>query len=126
MNEILIVTALYPPEPVVSANISSDLNAVLAERGYVVKVFHPKPTRPNGFLFNKYHTPANNEIIAESFTSPKSSLFGRLKESISFGRATSRYIEKHYRNIGVIYANTWPLFGQFYLMKAAKKYGIPC
>ena len=126
MDEILIVTALYPPEPVVSANISSDLNAVLAERGYVVKVFHPKPTRPNGYLFNKYHTPANNEIIAESFTSPKSSLFGRLKESISFGRATYRYIEKHYRNIGVIYANTWPLFGQFYLMKAAKKYGIPC
>lgn len=126
MDEILIVTALYPPEPVVSANISSDLNAVLAERGYVVKVFHPKPTRPNGYLFNKYHTPANNEIIAESFTSPKSSLFGRLKESISFGRASYRYIEKHYRNIGVIYANTWPLFGQFYLMKAAKKYGIPC
>lgn len=126
MDEILIVTALYPPEPVVSANISSDLNAVLAERGYVVKVFHPKPTRPNGYLFNKYHTPANNEIIAESSTSPKSSLFGRLKESISFGRATYRYIEKHYRNIGVIYANTWPLFGQFYLMKAAKKYGIPC
>ena len=46
-------------------------------------------------------------------------------ESYSFGRATYNFIKRHHSEISVIYANTWPLFAQYYLAKAAKKYNIP-
>lgn len=66
----------------------------------------------------KHHT-------LESFTHPKSAFVGRFRESYSFGKACAKYINKHHKEIDVIYMNTWPLFGQFLAIKAAKKYNIP-
>lgn len=122
---VLIVSAVFPPEPVVSAKLSFDIYNTLKRCDESIKVLHPIPTRPEGFRFENYSI-NDDEIITRSFTCAKSSLFGRLRESISFGRSTYNYIKKNYSKIKSIYANTWPLFGQYYLVKAAKRYHIPC
>lgn len=125
MAKVLLVTCVFPPEPVVSARLSGDIFHAIKEDGFGVKVLHPKPTRPNGYRFGDTFDIGADEIISHSFTCPKSSLLGRFKESYSFGKATERYIKQHNQEIDAIYANTWPLFGQYYLAKAAKRYGIP-
>lgn len=126
MNKyILIVTALYPPEPVVSSRLSEDIFKALKERGEEVRVFHPKPSRPDGYSFVNYKV-GPEETVAKSYVCSKSSLLGRFKESISFGKRTYAFIKGHHNEIKTIYANTWPLFGQYYLVKAAKKFHIPC
>lgn len=125
MKYILIVSCVYPPEPVVSSRLSSDVYYALKERGLDVRVLHPKPTRPNGFIFGDKINLRTDEIVTNSFTCPQSSLFGRAKESVSFGKACSDYVNKHHDEITLVYANTWPMGSQYRLLKAAKKYGIP-
>jgi len=124
---ILIVTAVFPPEPVVSANLSFDIANALAEKQEVV-VLSPAPTRPLGMEFNKAEDSehyAFEHIILSSYTCPESKLIGRIKESYSLGKHTQKYIEENHQKIEVIYANTWPLFSQKYLAEAALKYDIP-
>ena len=123
---ILITSAVYPPEPVVSSKLSADLYNDLKSKGYVVRVLHPVPTRPNGFVFGDKLAKGEDEITTESYVCPQSSLKGRIRESWSFGRACSKYIEEHCSEISSIYANVWPMFSQRAIVKAAKKYGIPC
>ena len=125
MKKILIVSAVYPPEPVVSARLSKDIYSMLKAKGWQVNVVHPKPTRPEGYHFD-YLKPLEDDVVVDSYTCAKSSLFGRLKESISFGIKTYSYIKNHHSQIQIVYANTWPLFSQYYLVKATKKYHIPC
>ncbi len=125
---VLIVTAVFPPEPVVSAKLSMDLCQALKAQGKDVAVIHPKPTRPFGFKSEKDSIGllGNNEITTESFVCPKSSLTGRIRESYSFGKACEKYIQEHHEEIVCIYANAWPMFSQQSIVKTAKKYKIPC
>lgn len=125
MERVIIISCVFPPEPVVSARLSDDIFQAIKKDGLCVRVLHPKATRPNGYLFDTPISLGADEIVLDSFTCPKSSLYGRFKESYSFGKATAQYIKQHHQEIGVIYANTWPLFGQYFFAKAAKKYGIP-
>ena len=122
----LIVSAVYPPEPVVSAVLSSDLYGALTEKGYTVKVLHPKPTRPNGFDFGEEIKCGRDEITTDSFVCPQMSIIGRMRESLSFGRACLDYIKEHNSEISCIYANAWPMFSQLDIVKGANKYSIPC
>jgi hypothetical protein len=55
---ILLVTAVFPPEPVVSANLSFDIAGELAKK-HEVTVISPKPTRP----FNKVFDNNTNKVI---------------------------------------------------------------
>ena len=124
---ILIVTAVFPPEPVVSANLSFDI-AIELSKNEQVTVLSPKPTRPYGMTFEKesFRTKAAFEhIILKTYTCPESKLFGRFRESYSLGKATQKYLEDNHQNIKIIYANTWPLFAQKYLVDTAAKYNIP-
>lgn len=125
MGYILIVTAVYLPEPVVSARISEDLYQSLKREGHAVKILHPAPSRPNGFGFGKNIQYGVDEVVTDSFTCPQSSLLGRFKESYSFGKACSQYIKEHYKEISAIYANAWPMPSQHMIVKSASKYGIP-
>lgn len=122
---ILIISAVYPPEPVVSARLSSDLYKALKGKGIEVKVLHPKPTRPNGFKFEKVITLKEDEIVTKSYTCPKSSLLGRFRESYSFGKECSNYIREHHKEIVSIYANTWALSSQKLIVKETIRFGIP-
>jgi glycosyltransferase involved in cell wall biosynthesis len=122
----LIVSAVFPPEPVVSASLSKDLAENLSLLGNVV-VLSPKPSRPYGFQFSELRDsePIFYHAIVTSYIYPSSDLWGRLRESFSFGKQTAKYIANHHRDIAVVYANTWPLLAQYLTVKAAKKYNLP-
>lgn len=124
---ILIISAVFPPEPVVSAKLSMDLYKALKGKGLQVKVLHPAPTRPFGFKpeASSIGLLGEDEIAMQSYVCPQSSLFGRMRESWSFGRACAKYIKEHHGEIACIYANAWPMFSQRAIVKTAKKYNIP-
>lgn len=122
---ILIITALFPPEPVVSANLSFDIAMALAGNN-TVTVLSPRHSRPFGFQFTGETLLFDfKHIQVGSFICASSSIIGRFKESYSFGKHSYRYIANNHHNINLIYANTWPILGQYFTVKAAKKYNIP-
>ena len=126
MGRVLITTCVFPPEPVVSANLSYDIAQKAHHEGKEVVVLSPKPSRPQNYLFPETaELLPFKQVILDSFVCPQSKLLGRFRESYSYGKATYKYIKEHRREIDVIYANTWPLFAQYYMAKAAKKFGIP-
>lgn len=127
MAKILIISAVFPPEPVVSAQISYDLAENLCLH-HEVTVLCPKPTRPAGYIFNNLNDDEfpYKVVHLSSYASPESKVIRRIKESKSFGNYCADYISKHKNDIDIIYANAWPLFSQKAIVKAAKKYTIPC
>jgi glycosyltransferase involved in cell wall biosynthesis len=125
MKNILIISALFPPEPVVSAKISYDLaNEIYFKHGNLV-VIAPPPSRPKGFVFQTDSFFSFNIIRSNTYYCSDSNIVGRLKESYSFGKFCENYIKNNHKNISQIYANTWPLLAQYYAVRVAKKYDIP-
>lgn len=123
---ILIITCVFPPEPVVSAKLSHDIAVSLSEKGDVVTVVSPKPTRPYKFKFEFSETNNSFEhVILDSFTCPQSNVVGRLIESYSFGKKCAKYIRENKNKIDKIYLNSWPLFSQYIIVKEARKHNIP-
>lgn len=123
---ILLVSAVFPPEPVVSAQIAHSLAQHLAiERRVTISC--PRPTRPYGETYpGQKPSDTSFEVkVVRSYVHPGPSFIGRMLESISFGRATSKFIEEHNKDISVIYANTWPLFAQYAVTRTCKKLNIP-
>ncbi len=123
---ILIASALFPPEPVVSANLSFDLASKLAETNKVV-VISPYPTRPYGMAFNIESMGAFDfkHVVLDSYTCAKSSILGRFRESYSLGQHIQQYIETNHQKIEVVYANVWPLFAQKALAETCERFKIP-
>jgi glycosyltransferase involved in cell wall biosynthesis len=116
---------VFPPEPVVSAMLSKDIAEELSQKHNVV-VLCPQPTRPEGFVFKEKFESGNYEVHhLDSFTSPSSNLSGRFRESYSFGTYSSKYIHENANEIECIYINAWPLFSQYKIIKAAKRFNIP-
>jgi len=125
VNNVLIITAVFPPEPVVSAQLSFDIADSLSARNSVT-VISPRPSRPLGFQFIEEPKKNNFEHnLLDSYVCSSSSFLGRFFESFSFGKHSYQYIANNANNIDIIYANTWPLMGQFFAVIAAKKYRIP-
>ena len=126
-DRVLIISAVFPPEPVVSAMLSRDIAEKLSQY-YKVTVLCPKPTRPIGYSFpEKYKNDSMPYEVIQlpSFTSPESNILNRLKESKSFGKHCSKYIALHKDEILAVYANAWPLFSQKAIVKSTRKYNIP-
>jgi glycosyltransferase involved in cell wall biosynthesis len=128
-TRIAIISCVFPPEPVVSAEISYSLVEKLSMQ-HKVKLLCPLPSRPNGFFFAKEYiikfNYSNNVDFnrARSFVCSQSNPFGRLIESISFGIYSYKFIKKEKANIDRVYMNTWPLFGQLGVALACKKFQI--
>lgn len=125
MKNIIIISGVFDPEPVTSAMMNYDLALELAKT-YNVTVLRPKPTRPIGKDYSNYSVNYPfNCITLESYTCPESKLLGRLRESISFGRACIKYIKRHYREIDVVYNASWQLFGYNLVARQCVKCQIP-
>lgn len=124
-KSILIATAVFPPEPVVSASLMMDL-ALELSKDFDVTVLCPKPSRPMGFDQPKIKYPKSIKVITikDSYTCPQSSLIGRLRESISYGNIVADYIDKNFKSINIIYNAVWPLYGKNIVAKSAIKHGI--
>ena len=132
---IVIVNAVFPPEPVVSAKIGLDLAKHLCSCGHTVTVLCPYPTRPLSASYSVFsgrnsvcitHEDYGASIVRlPSYTSPKSRLLGRIYESWSFGRYASLYLKNDLREFDIVYANTWPFFSQWWLAVTCKKLNTP-
>jgi glycosyltransferase involved in cell wall biosynthesis len=136
LKSILIVNCVFPPEPVVSAQIGQELATKLSDNCIPVIVIAPYPSRPYGFNFKhslKYKNKINEEKINEnlsvyrlpSFIYPSSNLLGRLYESISFGWHSYIFINKYAHGLDKVYMNTWPIFAQYAVAKACVKNNVP-
>ena len=132
---IVLISAVYPPEPVVSARMSWDLAHRLAELGNKVTVVCPQPSRPASVAYRQYAGHAEPVVSQEngvevvrlpSFCAPLSRLAPRLYESWSFGRHASRYLARQLRERpDVIYVNAWPLFAQAQVAIRARAMKVP-
>jgi len=125
-KQILIISAVFPPEQVTSALMNYDLAKALS-KDYDVSVLRPYPTRPIGMKFD-YKGMGDEPfetILIESYTHPQSQLIGRFKESIDFGKKCIQYISEHHDKIAFIYNNPWQLFGVNIVARTANKYHIP-
>jgi len=121
---ILIISAVFSPEPVVSAQLSYDLACELSKNNKIT-VLCPKPSRPIGFDFSREDVNVPYKIIkVDSFTSPENGVFGRMRESWSFGLHCRKYISATHSEIDIMYINAWPLLSQYYIINTAKKYKI--
>lgn len=127
-SSVLIISAVFPPEPIVSAKLSEDIANGLVEHDIKVIVLHPRPTRPYGFEFNitNRKAPLYEEVVLQTYVCPQSNFLGRLYESYSFGCQCQEYIMKHHQELSCIYANVWPFFAQLKIVRTAKKYNVPC
>ena len=125
MKNILIISAVFPPEPVVSAMLSKDIADSLSKENDVM-VLCPEPSRPEGFAFQKeIETRSYRVHHLHSFAFPGSKLLGRFRESYSFGVHCANYIRKNSGHIDCIYINSWPLFSQYIITRTSKKLNIP-
>jgi len=129
-----LISAVYPPEPVVSARITKDLADHLTEAGHTVTVLCPFPSRPFGaeYLLRKIgrrpqeDADGNIKVVRlGSFIYAKSGFPGRFVESFSFGLHSSRYLRAHQSGFDVIYANTWPLCAQAMSARMAACLDLP-
>ena len=123
---ILLVAVNFPPEQIVAACINHDLAEYLSCH-HQVKVLSPKPSRPKGFDFGNL-SPEKHQyehIILDSYTCPDSRIFGRFRESFSFGMHVRRYIQKNHDSIQCCYVHSWPLISQYIIIKTLKFYSIP-
>ncbi len=126
-KKVLIISAVFPPEPVTSATLNYDLTKVLSV-DFDVVVINPKPSRPMGFDFHNIppiNTHNFKQIVTETYVHPKSTFRGRLKESMSFGKACVKYITEHHNDIDFVYNDGWQLFGLYMVAKICVKYDIP-
>lgn len=131
---VAIANAVYPPEPVVSAQIARDLAANLTSAGARVTVLCPFPTRPIGAEYSDHGEKAAPQVTREggvavvrlpSFAAPQSQLIPRLRESLSLGRHVCRYLDSHLADVDVVYANVWPLLGQAMIARYCARRGVP-
>lgn len=134
MLNIFIITAVYPPEPVVSARMAQDLAAYLVNQDTKVTVICPQPSRPIARNYSIYLKPGSDINTQEgevkvvrlpSFTAPQSKILARFLESYSFGKLVSRYLKTLGEKPDVLYVNAWPLFAQTIIARYAKKSDVP-
>lgn len=130
---VLIVSAVFPPESVVSSYTSAQIAEDLLKRGHQVTVITPFPNRPSGELypgysrrlFHKQNQDSGLEVIRCFATlSPKSSMFSRFLENISFG-ITSGLAMLGISKPDVIYSNNWPIFASGLTALVARLRGVP-
>lgn len=114
----LVVSAVFPPEPVVSSQTSAQVVQALVERGHDVTVIAPFPNRPAGKLYPGYSrrlfqrekNRTGYEVLrCFSTLSGESSMLSRFLENVSFG-ITSSLAALMAPQPAVIYSNTWPIF----------------
>jgi glycosyltransferase involved in cell wall biosynthesis len=131
---IVVISAVYPPEPVVSARISRDLARYLTVRGNKVTVVCPQPSRPVSADYSQYADPGAPVVVDEdgievvrlpSYAAPESRLLPRLYESWSFGRLVCQYLAKNMTSPDVMYVNAWPMLAQALIMRYAELNRIP-
>jgi colanic acid biosynthesis glycosyl transferase WcaI len=130
---VLVISCVFPPEPVVSAQTSAQIAEMLANTNHTVTVVTSFPSRPAGKLFpgfsrklvQRERTESGIEIVrCFSTLSPESRMLSRLLENLSFG-LTGGWQALVGKRPQVVYANTWPIVATGLLLLVAKLRRIP-
>ena len=130
---VLIVSCVYPPEPVVSAQTSGHIANELTRTNHTVTVLTSFPNRPAGKLFPSYkrrfvdrEQTKNGITVVRCYTtlSSESRMISRLLENLSFGLTSGWQVLMSERP-DIIYANTWPIIATGILFLIAKLRKIP-
>jgi colanic acid biosynthesis glycosyl transferase WcaI len=117
---VVLVSSVYPPEPVTSASTSHSLACELAKRGHEVTVITSYPNRPGGRVYQGFrrrliahHEMKDGIEIVRCFstTSRTSTLLSRLAENLSFGIFAGLEMARM-RRPGVIYVSAWAIFAK--------------
>ena len=121
-KKIIIITGVFLPEPIVSARLMADLAEELAKE-YEVTVLRPHPSRPMGFKVPPYDFSDKPYKVVEldAYVCPRSSLFGRFRESISYGNACIKYMNPIKEQLSFVYNGAWHLFGRKNIADFCKK-----
>lgn len=128
---ILVVSAIFPPEPVVSARTSAQIAEELTREGHEVVVITAFPSRPSGVQYPGYSRKLVNiklsldgykTIRCFTFFSPRSTLLSRLIENLSFGIAGGIALLL-VKKPDAIYINSWPIIsvGIFHLISRLRR-----
>jgi glycosyltransferase involved in cell wall biosynthesis len=134
MPFVFVINGVYPPEPVLSARVGSDLAYHLQSNGMDVEVVCPMPSRPRGAVYAGVRAGVVSERTGfgsfrvrrvASYAAPQSRLLPRLLESASFGRASSLALRSATVKPDAVYANTWPMVAQWQLARTCHQLGIP-
>jgi glycosyltransferase involved in cell wall biosynthesis len=113
----IVVSCVYPPEPVISGRTSADIAKGLSERGHAVTVVTGFPSRPAGRLYRGFSRhlfqwskgePGIALLRCFGTVSTQSSLLSRCLENLSFGVSSSLAVLTLPR-ADVIYSNSWPI-----------------
>ena len=129
----LIVSPVFPPEPIVSAQTSAQVAAALVASEHEVTVITAFPSRPAGKLYPGYRQTLNrqersaagyNIVRCFSTVSAESRMLSRFAENLSFG-LTSGWQVLWQKRPDVIYANTWPIFAAGILALIARWRHVP-
>ncbi len=130
---VLVISCVYPPEPVVSAQTSAQIAETLAHTNHTVTVVTSFPSRPAGEIFPGFSrklvqrewTESGIEIVrCFSTLSPESRMLSRLLENLSFG-LTSGWQALVAKRPQVVYANTWPIVATGLLFLVTRLRRIP-
>ena len=129
---VVIVSCVFHPEPVISAQTSGDLAAELVSRGHSVTVLTAFPSRPGTARYEGYartqlrkrQIPDGVRVIRSlTFFSRRSTLLSRWLENLSFGITSG--LELLTAEFDVVYSNTWPLFATGIVAAVARLRGKP-
>lgn len=127
-KRILLISAVFPPEQVTSAYMSYDLAGALGKE-YDVTVIRPYPSRPIGRKYEEKEINIESQsfktVLINSYTYPYSKLLGRMRESLSFGIQSAKYIKEHRKDIDYVYNGGWHVFGLYIVSKVCCQYNIP-
>lgn len=109
--KILVVSCVFPPEPLVSARTSFDVAEYFHNNGDEVEVLCARPNRNIGEVdFNAFYRQLPFKVKnVLTYTTVKSTLISRFLENIVFGISAFFRIVfgKRY---DVVYGNVWPMF----------------
>lgn len=124
-KNVVIITGVFLPEPIVSARLMADLAERLSDN-YDVIVLRPYPSRPCGFRVPAYDLSDKPYKVVEidSYVCAKSKLLGRFRESYSYGRACLAYL-KLLPQLDFVYNGAWHLFGRKMIAEYCVEKGIP-
>lgn len=131
--KVVILSSLFPPEPVVSAQTALSLAQQLHARGYETVVVTAYPSRPGGQLYPGYrrrlfqteqHADGFRVVRCFSIPSRTSTLLSRFAENISFGLSAALYL-LFMPNLGLVFSNTWPIFASGLLSLVCRLRRVP-
>jgi colanic acid biosynthesis glycosyl transferase WcaI len=130
---VVLISCVFPPEPVTSAQTSYQLAEALAAVGHDVTVVAPFPSRPSGRLYAGFsrkfcrrqrHEAGFELIRCFSTLSRNSGIASRLLENLSFG-LTAGWMALVRPRPDVFYFNTWPVVATGLVCLAAMIRRVP-